>query len=78
MHGGGRRYRPGLGGAWLIVLVADVAHELFEEILERDDPGQLPGAVTHDGEVSPPAQHLEQEVVAPSRDPRLGHRPADH
>src|SRR5262249_46000929 len=43
-----------------IVLVADVAHDLFENVLQRDDPHELPVLVDHDGERgTPPPERLE-------------------
>src|SRR5699024_4722550 len=51
-----------------------VSNELLEQVLQRHDPDQLPGRVAHDGQVTAPAQHLEQEVVAPRGDRRVRDR----
>src|SRR5262245_54325810 len=56
------------------MLVADVAHELFEQVLERDDAPESTRTIAHDGQVTPTAQHLEEEVVAPRRHGCLGNR----
>jgi hypothetical protein len=51
-----------IGGRGLVVLVADVAHELLEQVLQRDDAERAaPGAVlADDGEVAAAAEHREE------------------
>ena len=63
-------------GRWsrLIVLVADVPDELLEEILERHDPGKLPGAVAHDREVLRPRSISKKKSLHACRDRRVGDR----
>jgi hypothetical protein len=49
------RYEPSgrdrVEGLFLVVLVADVAHDLLEDILHGDQPGGAPVLVHHDGHV---------------------------
>src|SRR5215211_9009762 len=61
--------------ARLVVLIANVADELLEQILEGHDAGQPTRCIAHDGEVSASAQHLEQEVIAVRGHARLGNGP---
>ncbi len=44
----------------LVVLVANVADELLEQILERHEAQRVARFVANDGEVQPLAQHAEQ------------------
>ena len=45
-----------------VELVDDVAHQLFEQVLERDQPGRPAVLVDHDGHVELLLLHLAQEV----------------
>ncbi len=44
-----------------VVLVADVADDLLQDVLEGDQPRRPTELVDHDGEVDPPRLHLAQE-----------------
>jgi hypothetical protein len=57
------------------MLIADVSHELLEEVLERHEPGCSAVLVEHDPEVLSLAKHLEEELVAPLRRRRVDNGP---
>src|SRR4051812_40259314 len=67
-------HRTNFRRSWLVVLIADVPDELLEQILERHDAGEAAGWIADDREVSPPAQHLEQRVVAAGTHRDVRHR----
>jgi hypothetical protein len=51
------------GGGRAVVLVLDLADDLLDDVLERDDPGGAAVLVHHDRELAAPLLHLAQQVV---------------
>ena len=77
--------------AGVVVLVVDLAHDLFEHILDGDQSGHATVLVHHDRHVDPPGLHLLEQFVESFRlrdeerfaqdfrkqaiAPAVGHRP---
>ena len=59
-----RRWRRGhfvrCAAVGFVVLVADVADELLEQILERDEADRPAGVIAHDRQMQPLAKHAEE------------------
>ncbi len=55
LHAGEPGRRP-------VVLVVDLADDLLEDVLERDDPGRAAVLVDHDREVAPDAPQVGEQV----------------
>jgi hypothetical protein len=65
---------------WPVVLVVDLADDLLEDVLERDDASGAPVLVDDDGEVAADPPQLGQEVGEVARlrhDERRHHQPLD-
>src|SRR5262245_43046829 len=60
-------------GAGLVVLIANVADELLEQVLEGHDASESSGVIFHHREVAAAAKHLEQEVVTARGGTRFSH-----
>ena len=48
-----------------VVLVADLADDLLDQVLERDQPGGAAVLVDHDGHLEPVALELPQQLEDP-------------
>ena len=60
-----------------VVLVPDVADQLLDQVLQRDDAGRAAVLVHHDGQVGALAAHLGQRGEHGLADRQVLHRPAD-
>src|SRR5206468_3018262 len=58
----------------LVVLVANIANELLEQILERDEARGFTSGIAYDGEMQAFAQHPKEQLAAGRVDRRARNR----